>query len=124
MTKDEALKLEALKYAASNGYGLREMNTAPFIIKYDEALAAPVQEPVGVVQHKPTATFGADYEQVAVFRRALDAGTLLYTTPPAAQRQWVGLIKEDKDLIEDLCEMMIGDAAFSTIDAILKGKNT
>jgi hypothetical protein len=41
-----------------------------------------------------------------------------------AQRTWVGLTKEDKDLIEDLCEMMIGDAAFSTIDAILKGKNT
>jgi hypothetical protein len=46
----------------------------------------------------------------------------LYTRPP--QRTWVGLTKEDKDLIEDLCEMMIGDAAFSTIDAILKGKNT
>jgi len=43
-------------------------------------------------------------------------------TPP--QRTWVGLTKEDKDLIEDLCEMMIGDAVFSTIDAILKGKNT
>jgi len=42
----------------------------------------------------------------------------------APQRTWVGLTKEDKDLIEDLCEMMIGDAAFSTIDAILKGKNT
>ena len=42
--------------------------------------------------------------------------------PP--QRTWVGLTKEDKDLIEDLCEMMIGDAVFSTIDAILKGKNT
>ena len=41
-----------------------------------------------------------------------------------AQRTWVGLTKEDKDLIEDLCEMMIGDAAFSTIEAILKGKNT
>lgn len=42
--------------------------------------------------------------------------------PP--QRTWQGLTKEDKDLIEDLCDMMIGDAAFSTIDAILKGKNT
>ena len=42
----------------------------------------------------------------------------------AQQRTWVGLTKEDKDLIEDLCEMMIGDAVFSTIDAILKGKNT
>jgi len=48
--------------------------------------------------------------------------TPLYTHPP--QRTWVGLTKEDKDLIEDLCDMMIGDAAFSTIDAILKGKNT
>ena len=46
----------------------------------------------------------------------------IYKHPP--QRTWVGLTKEDKDLIEDLCEMMIGDAAFSTIDAILKGKNT
>jgi hypothetical protein len=46
----------------------------------------------------------------------------LYAHPP--QRTWVGLTKEDKDLIEDLCDMMIGDAAFSTIDAILKGKNT
>ena len=46
----------------------------------------------------------------------------LYIHPP--QRTWVGLTKEDKDLIEDLCEMMIGDAVFSTIDAILKGKNT
>ena len=45
-----------------------------------------------------------------------------FTHPP--QRTWVGLTKEDKDLIEDLCEMMIGDAVFSTIDAILKGKNT
>jgi len=40
-----------------------------------------------------------------------------------AQRTWIGLTKEDKDLIEDLCEMMIGDAAFSTIEAILKGNN-
>ena len=54
-----------------------------------DKLAQPAQEPVGVVQHKLTATFGADYEQVAVFCRALDAGTHLYTTPP--QRPWVDL---------------------------------
>ena len=41
---DEALTLEALKYAASKGYGriVRE-NSAPFTIK--EALAQPAQEP-------------------------------------------------------------------------------
>jgi hypothetical protein len=45
MTKDEAQKLEALKYAASMGYGrdLLNMISAPFTIK--EALAQPVQEP-------------------------------------------------------------------------------
>ena len=75
------------------------------------------------------------YQEVTDTMNALWAGTLeqvqiaeemknkkLYTAPP--QRTWVGLTKEDKDLIEDLCEMMIGDAVFSTIDAILKGKNT
>ena len=42
---DEALTLEALKYAASKGYGriVRE-NSAPFTIK--QALAQPAQEPV------------------------------------------------------------------------------
>jgi hypothetical protein len=47
MTKDEALTLEALKYAASKGYGriVREMKIAPFSIKGDEALAQPAQEP-------------------------------------------------------------------------------
>jgi hypothetical protein len=57
----------------------------------------------------------------------IDASDIMLLNEAAqalAQRTWVGLTKEDKDLIEDLCEMMIGDAAFSTIDAILKGKNT
>jgi hypothetical protein len=45
MTKDEALKLEALKYAASKGYGrdLLNMISAPFTIK--ETLAQRKQEP-------------------------------------------------------------------------------
>jgi hypothetical protein len=48
--------------------------------------AAPVQqEPVGIVHHKPASVVGADYEQVAVFTRAVKAGTRLYDGPPAAQ---------------------------------------
>ena len=45
MTKDEALTLEALKYAASKGYGriVREIKIAPFTIK--AAMAQPAQEP-------------------------------------------------------------------------------
>ena len=44
MTKDEALTLKALKYAASKGYGsiVRKMKIAPFVIK--EVLAQPEQE--------------------------------------------------------------------------------
>jgi hypothetical protein len=43
MTKDEALTLEALKYAASMGYGriVREMKIAPFTIKCDAPAAQP-----------------------------------------------------------------------------------
>lgn len=46
MTKDEALTLDALKYAASRGDGriVQEMKIAPFTIK--ETLAQPEQEPV------------------------------------------------------------------------------
>jgi hypothetical protein len=76
------------------------------------------QEPVGEVD-----AIGLNETDFHVsFKRPMPLGTKLYTAPP--QRTWVGLTKEDKDLIEDLCDMMIGDAAFSTTDAILKGKNT
>ena len=44
MTKDEALTLEALKYAASKGYGLRETKLGSFTIKSDKALAQPALE--------------------------------------------------------------------------------
>jgi len=74
------------------------------------------QEPVATV----TSETGADITMSWWHEPALPLGTKLYTHPP--QRTWVGLTKEDKDLIEDLCDMMIGDVAFSTIDAILKGK--
>ena len=54
MTKDEALTLEALKYAASKGYGriVREMKIAPFTIKGGEALAQPAQEPESLSRWK------------------------------------------------------------------------
>ena len=72
MTNDEALTLEALKYAASKGHGplLREMKIAPFTIK--EAQAQPVQEPVATM--KMLHTYGD-------------------TTSP--QRPWVGLTDDE-----------------------------
>ena len=45
-----------------------------------------------------------------------------YTTPP--QRTWVGLTEQERNDIEDYCEMMIGKPAFDAIEAKLKEKNT
>jgi len=75
----------------------------------------PYLDSVPLYTHPPQST---ERKPIAMLFGSLP----VYDTP--SQRTWVGLTKEDKDLIEDLCEMMIGDAAFSTIDAILKGKNT
>jgi hypothetical protein len=44
------------------------------------------------------------------------------TTPP--QRTWVGLTEQERNDIEDYCEMMIGKPAFDAIEAKLKEKNT
>lgn len=97
MTKDEALTLEALKYAASKGHGriVREIKIAPFTIKGDEALAQPAQEPKSVTYKEVADTMNAlrkgNFSQKAA---AEEVGKLkLYTAPP--QRPWVGLTIED-----------------------------
>ena len=46
----------------------------------------------------------------------------VYTSPP--QRTWVGLCEQERNDIEDACEMMIGKPAFDAIEAKLKEKNT
>ena len=48
----------------------------------------------------------------------------VYTTPPAAQRQWVGLTEQERNAIEDYCEMIVGKPVFEAIEAKLKEKNT
>jgi hypothetical protein len=40
------------------------------------------------------------------------------------QRTWVGLTEQERNDIEDYCEMMIGKPAFDAIEAKLKEKNT
>ena len=104
MTNDEALTLEALKYAASMGHGrmAREMKIAPFTIK--EAQAQPVQEPVAC-KHQ---------------QQCLNGLQCLCTTP--AQRPWVGLT-------DDEIEYWIGcntskPALVRAISKALKEKNT
>jgi len=40
------------------------------------------------------------------------------------KREWVGLTEQERNDIEDYCEMMIGKPAFEAIEAKLKEKNT
>jgi hypothetical protein len=41
-----------------------------------------------------------------------------------AQRTWVGLTKQQRNNIEDICETIIGEPAFNAIEAQLKENNT
>jgi hypothetical protein len=74
MTKDEALKL-ALEYIETNAHERRHVRWA---IK--EALAQPVQEPVGSVVRWLDGSLVHGW-----FSDPPPEGTLLYITPPAAQ---------------------------------------
>jgi len=47
-----------------------------------------------------------------------------YTTPPAAQRQWVGLTDEDVKEIREQCDSIVTLHAIKAIEAKLKEKNT
>jgi hypothetical protein len=44
--------------------------------------------------------------------------------PPSPQRTWVGLTEQQRNDIENACEMIIGKPAFDAIEAKLKELNT
>ena len=75
-------------------------------------------EPVATVQSLHVD--GKDIGVQAHLHQHLPVGTKLYTTPPAAQRQWVELTQEE---IEDCYGGEIDDFA-RAIEAKLKEKNT
>ena len=125
MTKDEALTLEALKYAASMGYGgmVKEM-FAPFTIKGDEALAQPAQEPVAFYRCKGC---GHAYEQAPPTScDCMDDGGFdrveYFTTP--AKRPWVGLTYAQFLEAARLAETGNYLVAFQRIQQWLQEKNT
>jgi hypothetical protein len=82
MSKDEALKLALDWY--DSGHEDRE----EFQAMIENLLATPVQEPVAWMDK-----YGEIYKDVP---EVLSTDTPLYTTPPAAQRQWVGLTDEQR----------------------------
>jgi hypothetical protein len=61
-------------------------------------------------------TQGEDYR--AMYLKVRDELTELQ------QRTWIGLTEQERNDIEDYCEMMIGKPAFDAIEAKLKEKNT
>ena len=88
MTKDEALKLalEALEICAVRQEhqwdGLQKVSVAKAAIK--QALAAPVQEPVGEVVVESMGVRGSDAMRVRMhfYKEIPPVGSKIYTTPP------------------------------------------
>jgi hypothetical protein len=60
-----------------------------------QALAAPVQEPVAYVVTTEVHGQMCSFIHRIDLTKLLPDGAKLYTTPPAAQRQWVGLTDEE-----------------------------
>ena len=105
MTKEEALDLalEALEKSVATCFDRcaheqvmsrpeHFINQAITAIK--QARSAPVQEPVAI--HQVLLDGGwADCDATEMLRYAAYETRVVYTTPPAAQRQWVGLTERD-----------------------------
>ena len=97
--KDEALKLalEALE-SCETGHisdGGNQWHDEKLVDKaitaIKQALAAPVQEPVAWVVAGKVTDWSKDFSAY----RTKNYTRAVYTTPPAAQRQWVGLTDEE-----------------------------
>jgi hypothetical protein len=102
--KDEALKLalKALELSSVtvDSFGVQR-KTQEAITAIKQALAAPVQEPVVFKQFLSDVHTAAGLvmygKQCKALGERLSEGVMRYyiTTPPAAQRQWVGLTEDE-----------------------------
>jgi hypothetical protein len=119
-TKDEALDkaLEALQIVDNvaligSAYTLKSVEEGlakvrASMLTIEQALAAPtVQEP----DHSDQLTIA--------YMSGVHRGKEL-----AAHRPWVGLTEQERNDIEDYCEMIVGKPAFEAIEAKLKERNT
>jgi hypothetical protein len=94
--------------------------------EHPAAQPAPVQEPVAVTYKEVADTMNALWngtlKQVQIATEL--ANTKLYTTPPAAQRQWVGLTAEEKRQIFEREDYQGWLDYINAIEAALRSKNT
>jgi hypothetical protein len=139
MTKDEALKLalEALENISNwlptiGQKGLRDYE-ADAITAIKEALAQPEQKEkfcdsncVWTDHHPDCNLAQPPYRAVKTWHQ----GKPVYVAQPAPVQpvawvsEFVGLTEQERNDMEDLCEMTIGKFAFDVIEAKLKEKNT
>jgi hypothetical protein len=81
------------------------------------------KEPVGEVGTMPGTT---GFTMACFKAESVPVGTKLYTSTPAAQRQWVWLTDEElSELIDDANDCDLSDRGFiKAIEAKLREKNT
>ena len=126
MTKDEALDLALEALESERPYlGPMPSKTVKAITAIKQALAAPVQEPVAWMYQCT-----ADNSKPVLWRHRTDWAesgtglwieTPLYTTPPAAQRPWVGLTDEER--MEIYNKPLTIASCMDEVEAKLRSKN-
>jgi hypothetical protein len=129
MTKDEALNKKAEN---ARELGLDYEPVAPVQEDWGPGphechslTAAPVQEPVGEVNRYGLDSHGRKWHGIYWYDANVDVphGTKLYTTQPAAQRQWVELT--DAEIMQTMNGNWTSQFYFArAIETKLKEKNT
>jgi hypothetical protein len=76
---------------------IERLKALEVLVRADER-AALVQEPVGEVVVESMCVRGSDAMRVRMhfYKEIPPVGSKIYTTPPAAQRPWVGLTDEER----------------------------
>ena len=106
----------------------KRVNSAHDAITVARAALAQTQEPVcpackAEVLYECVACSNNNYPPQPAQEPVTWAGVDfdINTTPP--QRPWVGLTGQERNALENYCEMIIGKAAFDAIEAALRSKN-